>query len=264
MLVLYRDPAQTGRENISWLLTGRLCRLLICRLRQFPNLPPDSCFRGYATCVPLSPVMLYRSTGFTPPLRGLFSGRPLRAYVAFAPLLLASRDWKFSTGLTAPLRGLFFPCLPAGSLHLARPKTKSFFCLPNALPVGINSAVSRSADKMPFRQFGRANCGGKGIRTLDTLLRYTHFPGVLLRPLGHSSKIKTNVKKTKPDFDYQPFAPHFQLTGERLANSQEPLLRVKVRINICCVQHQCEFRRFYNPFAHKDHSVISPRIGVCR
>ena len=39
--------------------------------------------------------------------------------------------------------------------------------------------------------------GGDGeIRTLDTLLTYTHFPGVLLQPLGHvsieaSAKIKT-------------------------------------------------------------------------
>lgn len=30
-------------------------------------------------------------------------------------------------------------------------------------------------------------CGERGIRTLDTLLRYTHFPGVLLQPLGHLS-----------------------------------------------------------------------------
>ncbi len=29
--------------------------------------------------------------------------------------------------------------------------------------------------------------GEKGIRTLDTLLAYTHFPGVRLRPLGHLS-----------------------------------------------------------------------------
>ena len=30
------------------------------------------------------------------------------------------------------------------------------------------------------------NSGGEGgIRTLDTLLAYTHFPGVLLQPLGH-------------------------------------------------------------------------------
>ena len=27
----------------------------------------------------------------------------------------------------------------------------------------------------------------EGIRTLDTLLEYTHFPGVRLRPLGHLS-----------------------------------------------------------------------------
>ena len=29
--------------------------------------------------------------------------------------------------------------------------------------------------------------GEKGIRTLDTLLAYTRFPGVLLQPLGHLS-----------------------------------------------------------------------------
>ena len=31
------------------------------------------------------------------------------------------------------------------------------------------------------------NSGDGEIRTPDTLLRYTHFPGVLLRPLGHLS-----------------------------------------------------------------------------
>lgn len=36
--------------------------------------------------------------------------------------------------------------------------------------------------------------GGGGIRTHGTGLAYTHFPGVLLRPLGHSSKKK--VKHT--------------------------------------------------------------------
>jgi hypothetical protein len=35
--------------------------------------------------------------------------------------------------------------------------------------------------------------GEKGIRTLDTLLEYTRFPGVLLRPLGHLSNINYNV-----------------------------------------------------------------------
>jgi hypothetical protein len=33
-------------------------------------------------------------------------------------------------------------------------------------------------------------CGERGIRTLDTLLRYTHFPGVLLQPLGHLSFLR--------------------------------------------------------------------------
>ncbi len=31
-------------------------------------------------------------------------------------------------------------------------------------------------------------CGESGIRTRGTLLEYTHFPGVLLKPLGHLSK----------------------------------------------------------------------------
>ena len=29
--------------------------------------------------------------------------------------------------------------------------------------------------------------GERGIRTLDTLVAYTHFPGVRLQPLGHLS-----------------------------------------------------------------------------
>ena len=32
--------------------------------------------------------------------------------------------------------------------------------------------------------------GGGGIRTHDTVLPYTHFPGVRLRPLGHSSNAR--------------------------------------------------------------------------
>ncbi len=31
------------------------------------------------------------------------------------------------------------------------------------------------------------SCREEGIRTLDTLEGYTHFPGVLLQPLGHLS-----------------------------------------------------------------------------
>ncbi len=40
----------------------------------------------------------------------------------------------------------------------------------------------------------KKNCREEGIRTLDTLLAYTHFPGVRLKPLGHLSlKTKLNI-----------------------------------------------------------------------
>ncbi len=35
--------------------------------------------------------------------------------------------------------------------------------------------------------FIHSNGGERGIRTLDTLLTYTRFPSVLLKPLGHLS-----------------------------------------------------------------------------
>ena len=34
--------------------------------------------------------------------------------------------------------------------------------------------------------------GGEGIRTLDTLLTYTRFPSVRLKPLGHPSIDESN------------------------------------------------------------------------
>ena len=37
---------------------------------------------------------------------------------------------------------------------------------------------------------GMAIGGERGIRTLDTLLTYTRFPGVLLQPLGHLSVLR--------------------------------------------------------------------------
>ena len=54
----------------------------------------------------------------------------------------------------------------------------------------------------------KANGGAGGIRTLDTGLPYTHFPGVRLRPLGHCSAflsgpprfafIETAIRRTRP------------------------------------------------------------------
>jgi hypothetical protein len=42
------------------------------------------------------------------------------------------------------------------------------------------------------------NSREEGIRTLDTFLTYTHFPGVRLRPLGHLSNLAANIEKNTP------------------------------------------------------------------
>ena len=45
----------------------------------------------------------------------------------------------------------------------------------------------------------RSNNGGEGgIRTLDTLLTYTHFPGVRFQPLSHLSAGRQRVSKLSP------------------------------------------------------------------
>ena len=46
----------------------------------------------------------------------------------------------------------------------------------------------RQYKKIQLENAFSAMVGGEGgIRTLDTLLTYTHFPGVRLQPLGHLS-----------------------------------------------------------------------------
>lgn len=37
------------------------------------------------------------------------------------------------------------------------------------------------------------NGGEGGIRTLDTLLTYTHFPGVRFQPLSHFTDFKRDI-----------------------------------------------------------------------
>src|SRR3546814_4786838 len=47
---------------------------------------------------------------------------------------------------------------------------------------------TRTDTLFPYTTLFRSLRGGAGgIRTLDTLLAYTHFPGERLRPLGHRS-----------------------------------------------------------------------------
>src|SRR5690606_18877918 len=56
-------------------------------------------------------------------------------------------------------------------------------------PTAIGRALrgfSAPINKKPGARPGSLFIGGeRGIRTLDTLLTYTRFPGVLLQPLGH-------------------------------------------------------------------------------
>lgn len=51
--------------------------------------------------------------------------------------------------------------------------------------------------------------GERGIRTLDTLLTYTRFPGVLLQPLGHlTTLLETRFPSTLQALraDYKKFS----------------------------------------------------------
>lgn len=60
------------------------------------------------------------------------------------------------------------------------PVNRSDLKTPGNLPL---SAASNQAESTARMETG----GQGGIRTLDTLLTYTHFPGARLRPLGHLS-----------------------------------------------------------------------------
>jgi hypothetical protein len=57
-----------------------------------------------------------------------------------------------------------------------------------------NTWCSRLVRKTPRQGLGSASLDGGqgGIRTHDTLLTYTHFPGARLRPLGHLSITRRN------------------------------------------------------------------------
>ena len=52
-----------------------------------------------------------------------------------------------------------------------------------------SSTIDHSATSPLDWNLGRFAGGETGIRTPETLLTFTHFPGVLLKPLGHLSKI---------------------------------------------------------------------------
>ncbi len=59
---------------------------------------------------------------------------------------------------------------------------------PPVKPARVLLPCPFSQQKTPAFLPGFCIGGEGGIRTLDTLLTYTHFPGVRLQPLGHLSK----------------------------------------------------------------------------
>jgi hypothetical protein len=58
-------------------------------------------------------------------------------------------------------------------------------------------------------------CGESGIRTRDTLLAYTRFPGVPLQPLEHLSKKGDSFRKRVQITKKKSFTPSFQSQNYR-------------------------------------------------
>ncbi len=62
--------------------------------------------------------------------------------------------------------------------------------VPSGFKSGARSGVVRGIvrKQLPNQVFKDVSGGERGIRTPDTVLPYTHFPGVRLQPLGHLSR----------------------------------------------------------------------------
>ncbi len=56
-----------------------------------------------------------------------------------------------------------------------------------------------------MRNRGGMVCGERGIRTPGTLLKYTRFPGVPIKPLLHLSKNGAIYKNFYPDSSFSSF-----------------------------------------------------------
>jgi hypothetical protein len=81
-------------------------------------------------------------------------------------------------------------------------------------------------------------CGEQEIRTLDTLLRYTHFPGVRHRPLGQLSILSIN-KHGRRDSNSRQLV---------LETSALPLNYSRVCYFVCKIRLFTQFARFLNVF----------------
>ncbi len=79
-----------------------------------------------------------------------------------------------------------------------------FFIFPLHLKQALVTLLNKNC---PFGAILKNFGGERGIRTLDTLLRYTHFPGVPLQPLEHLSKINPllSIKLLKGEQKYNNY-----------------------------------------------------------
>ena len=86
----------------------------------------------------------------------------------------------------------YFPAFPQFDLKSKKPENRYCFFRFSTQVKSSQGFIKnhRKNDNRPIQIFSRE----EGIRTLDTLLAYTHFPGVRLRPLGHLS-VKLNLFK---------------------------------------------------------------------
>ena len=55
--------------------------------------------------------------------------------------------------------------------------------------------LSISLEQAQIRLFVKVFCGERGIRTPETLLEFTRFPGVPLQPLEHLSFVATGLQE---------------------------------------------------------------------
>ncbi len=120
--------------------------------------------QDWRRCAGSSRTSWLEISGSNPPLRKHKKGGPAGPFFMF--------------GGEGGMGSLRSPLLRAGAL---RGRTGRFEISGSNPPL---RNIKKGALRTPVFIFG----GEGGIRTLDTGLPYTHFPGVLLQPLGHLSK----------------------------------------------------------------------------
>ena len=84
-----------------------------------------------------------------------------------------------------------------GISYLGYASNDYFFVIPTVChghPVQI-LLLSISLEQAQIRLFVKVFCGERGIRTPETLLEFTRFPGVPLQPLEHLSFVAIGLQE---------------------------------------------------------------------